>query len=86
MADDVVLGAKQLNNPKQVQPQLDTDRPSRSKTGMDVSNPSGRLSTDLTNPPKSSILVEKKDHPLIEHFNRPRTARRHFGAGIITEN
>jgi hypothetical protein len=83
--DDIVLGAKQLSNPKDVKPQLDTELPTR-KGALDTSNPSGKLDADLSNPPKSDVVVEKKDHPIVEHFNRARSARRHFGAGIVTEN
>jgi hypothetical protein len=89
MADDIIIGAPQLKNPKGVKPAWDTERPTTSKLPgggtLDISNPSGGLKTDMANPPKSEIT---RTHPLEDHFAKPKSVRQHFGAGIpkITEN
>jgi hypothetical protein len=88
MADDIVIGAKQLPNPKGVKPQSDEELPTRSRN-MDTSNATGSMMTDMRNPAKADVEIEKHhhDHPLMEHFSRSPTARTHFGAGIkISEN
>ena len=78
MADDLIIGAKQFPNPKKIIPQADEAPLTHSRQGMDTSNASGGLMTDLRNPAKSEIVVEKHhhDHPLIEHFERSPTMRR----------
>ncbi len=88
MANDITIGERVLSNPKGVKPQTDEQLPTQSK-GMDTRNATGSLMTDMSNPKKTDIMVEKHhhDHPLMEHFNRSRTARTHFGAGVkISEN
>jgi hypothetical protein len=83
MPDDIVLGARQLKNPKGVAPQADEQLPTRSGR-FDTSNATGGMKTDMSNPEKSDIEIEKHQHthPLMEHFERSRTVRTHFGAGI----
>jgi hypothetical protein len=61
---DIVLGAKQIKNPKGIKPQLDTDNPSL---------PTPRYANmDISNPKKSNIIptpTERK-HPVDEWFGR----------------
>jgi hypothetical protein len=88
MADDIILGARQLKNPKGVKPAWDEQQLTTSKLPgggtLDISNASGAPRTDMANPPKSEIT---RTHPLEDHFAKPKT-RQHFGAGTvkITEN
>jgi hypothetical protein len=92
MADDIVLGARQLTNKENKYPSYDTERPVSSKIpgggtlSIENYDPSERPHGDTSNPGTSDVTVKAKQHPLVEHFNRARTARRHFGAGTVTEN
>lgn len=89
--DDIVIGARQLKNTESKYPSYDTERPVSSKIpgggtlSIENYDPSQKPRGDTSNPPADTMSAQKQ-HPLVEHFNRARTARRHFGAGIVTEN
>lgn len=73
---DIVIGAKQIPNPKGIKVSADTDRPKPKPPAplpggakMDTSNPYGR-GTDVSNPPMNRIEPEPKKHPIDELFGR----------------
>jgi hypothetical protein len=87
MSDDIVLGAKQFPNPKNITPKLDTDKPDITNTHMkgDISNAAGpgvdqdKLGT--YNPPVSNI-VPHGTHPVEHLFAKPTEVRHQLGHQI----
>ena len=85
MANDIVIGAKQIPNPKGIKVSSDTDRPKSTPpkmpggAKMDTSNPYGR-STDISNPPKNQM--EPKQHEIDELFQKPCGIRHPLGRCI----
>jgi hypothetical protein len=79
MAEDIVLGAKQLPNPKNVRPMMDTESP-------DAPRPLVKM--DISNPPANQL--EPHQHPLEQHFARPKSVRHPLGHRIpnvqVSEN
>jgi hypothetical protein len=79
MADDIVLGAKQIPNPENIKPKLDTEPP-------DTVVPTG-AKMDISNPADTNI--EGKQHPIEQHFSRSKP-RHPLGRGIpkaqVTDN
>lgn len=79
MADDIVLGAKQLPNPDNVKPKLDTEPPDivpLAGAKMDISNP---VAADLSG----------KQHPIEKHFSRSKPRHplgRGIPKGVISDN
>lgn len=72
--DDIVLGAKQIANPKGIKPQLDTDRPDVKKNEYVRMGTTpyykGDSGMDTSNPPRSDINPPEKKHPIDELFGR----------------
>jgi hypothetical protein len=77
MSDDIVLGAKQIKNPKGITPKLDTenpDLPKRKYVNMDTSNPpTSQLIPKhpvedlfMNGIKRSSGHMVPKDHPAIQ--------------------
>ena len=73
MADDIVLGAKQLLNPKHIKPLLDTDNPPTPKM-------SGGAHMDISNPPTADFIP--REHPLEKVFEKPKTIRHQLGQHV----
>ncbi len=75
MADDIVLGAKQLKNPKGIKSQLDTDEPKRKPItrkgymNTDTYHP-GDSGMNTENTPGNTFTPEPKKHPIDEWFGR----------------
>jgi len=77
MADDIVLGAKHLKNPKGIKLQLDSDVSPKRKPAtsgyvkMDAGNYyKGDSGMDTSNPPQSGIVPPEKKHPIDELFGK----------------
>lgn len=80
MADDIVLGAKQLPNPNNIKPKLDTESP-------DTDAPVG-AKMDISNPPVAEVNGPKQ-HPIEKHFSRDKPRHplgRGIPKGVISEN
>jgi hypothetical protein len=57
MSDDIVLGAKQIKNPKGITPKLDTENPDLPKRKY--------VNMDTSNPPTSQLIPK---HPVEDLF------------------
>ena len=75
MPDDIVIGARQIKNPKNIKPQWDDGvdpKNPQERYGYvkkDIHNPVGKPTMDMHNPPQSD-LVPKKPHPIDDWFGR----------------
>lgn len=72
---DIVIGARQIPNPKGIKVSADTDRP-KSKPApmpggakMSVANPTGR-EMSVSNPPMNQMEPKEKTHPLDDFVMR----------------
>lgn len=91
--DDIILGAKQIPNPKGIKPKLDTDAPDverlTSGVSMHTEAPSKTV-MDMSNPPVADVVVTPHSHVLHDAFAKPTKVRHSLGKGIpspkITEN
>lgn len=89
MADDIVLGARQLPNPSNIKPKWDTEAKS-------VDEPVGAKMSIENAPadPEKANGITPKEHPLEEHFRKPQSVRHPLGQGVpkshpaikVTEN
>jgi len=84
MPNDIVLGAKQIRNPKGIKPRLDSDVSSNRKpatrgyVSMNSENyHEGDSKMDISNPPQSGIVP----HPMEKLFEKPEF-RHQPGQGI----
>jgi hypothetical protein len=89
MPDDIVLGAKQLKNPKGLKPQLDTDSPAKPRNSGMSTSPyyKGDSGMDTSNPGPTNIEPRKKDDSdLFTMHGISRNAPRHQLGHMVPKN
>ena len=70
MPDDIVLGAKTIPNPKNIEPKLDTEVSPKA-------TPNKFVKMDISNPPQSDVVP--REHPVESLFQKPKTVRHQLG-------
>lgn len=73
MAEDIVLGARQLSNPDNVSPKMDTDPPDAYTPAKGMGNISN---------PKAVVLMPPKQSELEKHFAKPKSVRHPLGPRV----